>query len=198
MPVLLLLARVKVTDGGNLRKEIEGKLKNPEENPGQILWELLDSWLKILWEATFGSVVKVSANFIDSVTCCPIDKLCLSYFDVNGSSLDASHQIQAGFAFSKWTKGKLSKRGDKRCQILLVDGDTDFPGGRGTSLIVLQQVTTSTWHTLASLLTIRDCCRQMWICHNASWSAYYWDYTSATEKPILCLIENNSMIERAG
>ena len=39
MPLLLLLARVKVSDG-SLRKEIEGELKNPEENPGQILWEL--------------------------------------------------------------------------------------------------------------------------------------------------------------
>ena len=33
---------------------------------------------------------------------------------------------------------------DKRCQILLVDGDTDFPVGLGTSLIELQQVTAST------------------------------------------------------
>ena len=109
----------------------------------------LDSWLKILWEATFDSLAKLSAIFIDSVTCCPIDKLSLSYFDVNGSSLDASHRIQAGFSFSKWTKGKLSKRGQKVSNSF---------GGRwhwlscrsGASLIKLQQVTTSTWHTLTS------------------------------------------------
>ena len=101
MPVLPL-PRVKVSDG-NLRKEIVGELKNPNENPGQIL---LHS--SIIWTLDSGtcSVVKLSATLSLRVwQCCPIDKLCLSYFDVDGSSLDASHWIKAGFGFSKWTKG---------------------------------------------------------------------------------------------
>ena len=59
MPVLLLLARVKVTDGGNLRKEIEGKLKNPEENPGQILWELS---FGLLTQDIVGSIFRLTCE----------------------------------------------------------------------------------------------------------------------------------------
>ena len=67
MPLLLLLARVKVSDG-NLRKEIEGELKNPEENPGQILWEL-----------SFGLLTKdiVGSNFrLTCETFCNFHRQC--------------------------------------------------------------------------------------------------------------------------
>ena len=68
------LLRVKVSDG-NLRKEVEGKLKNP----GEILWVSFGLLTRDIFGTSFLLTFKTSAVSIDTamVLCCPVDKLCV-------------------------------------------------------------------------------------------------------------------------
>ena len=68
------LLRVKVSDG-NLRKEVEGKLKNP----GEILWVSFGLLTRDIFGTSFLLTFKTSAVSIDTamVLCWPIDKLCV-------------------------------------------------------------------------------------------------------------------------
>ena len=68
------LLRVKVSDG-NLRKEVEGKLKNP----GEILWVSFGLLTRDIFGTSFLLTFKTSAVSIDTamILCWPIDKLCV-------------------------------------------------------------------------------------------------------------------------
>ena len=120
-------------------RKLRGNSKIWTKIQGRFFGYHLDSWLK------------VGSNF--QLTCETFnlhwrwfDMLsCLGDFDVDLLSGRKSSDQSRFWLFKVDKRCGNFPKGDKRCQILLVEGDTDFPVGLGTSLIKLQQVTASTW-----------------------------------------------------
>ena len=120
-------------------RKLRGNSKIWTKIQGRFFGYHLDSWLK------------VGSNF--QLTCETFnlhwrwfDMLsCLGDFDVDLLSGRKSSDQSRFWLFKVDKRCGNFPKCDKRCQILLVDGDTDFPVGLGTSLIELQQVTASTW-----------------------------------------------------
>ena len=127
--------RVKVSDG-NLRKEIVGNSKIRTKIQGRFFYIVV----------SFGHLTHDNVqlwNFPQHChwECDSVVPLTNSVWVTLMSTAPLWMQVIGSKQVLAFQSGQKVWKLSKRCQILLVDGDTDFPVGRGTSLIKLQQVT---------------------------------------------------------